>query len=193
MTDDPCKTEANLLYSNLNNDLQRRYSRIYSIFHISNAFFVPNGEKVIVPNFVDSNNDPKLYSIGTRPELKKNAKSTLRHWTKEKSKFRFLTDVLRFFQKITVCLDQNNQNCLTSCGKTFQRVVNFYYTKPLTSKKGTIRSRRSFRQVVKDSKNMSLSKRMLPSPWLWQYHCPRLRHSILYISSYQQKLHEPIG
>ena len=52
LIDNPCKTEANLLYRNLNSYLQTRQS--VSVFHISNGFFVPDGEKIIAPNFVDS-------------------------------------------------------------------------------------------------------------------------------------------
>ena len=95
LTDDPCKTEANLLYRNLNSYLETRQS--VSVFHLSNGFFVPNGEKVMMPNFVDSSfkseyvkPDNNYFSMPywTRPELKKNAKSTLRHWTQETVRYK---------------------------------------------------------------------------------------------------------
>ena len=61
------------------------------MFHVANGVFIPNGEKVIVPNFVDPSFTPvkvdaKYSPFGYRwsePELKKTAKNTLQHWTKE--------------------------------------------------------------------------------------------------------------
>ena len=63
------------------------------MFHVANGVFIPNGEKVIVPNFVDPSSKAKYVQINdyrfpdtwrwTKPDLKKTAKNTLQHWTKE--------------------------------------------------------------------------------------------------------------
>ena len=60
-----------------------QYSRLqpHEIFHVASAIFNPNGGKVISPNFVSKD---WVYD-GTKPELKKHAKTSLKHWTKERS------------------------------------------------------------------------------------------------------------
>ena len=107
LIDDPCKTEANLLYSNLNDYIYERpeyeaevssNNEYTSVFHISNAFFVPNGEYVITPNFVSETTKIDCRTIRlTKTELKKNAKNTLLHWTKEKVKIKVSSQNLQKF------------------------------------------------------------------------------------------------
>ena len=104
LTDDPNETLSNLKYLSLNNGIKSRQDdhtkkmnqsprwafeldkrkdskfRSNQIFHVSSAVFNPDGGKVISPNFVSND---WVYD-GTRPELKKNAKTSLKHWTKEK-------------------------------------------------------------------------------------------------------------
>ena len=69
------------------------------MFHVANGVFIPDGEKLIVPNFVDpsfkaecgvQNNYrfPDTYRC-TEPDLKKTAKNTLQHWTKDSDQIKF--------------------------------------------------------------------------------------------------------
>ena len=98
LSEDSCRIEPNLLYRNLNAYLQARQN--LNVLHVSNGFFVPDGAKVISPNFVDPSSKAELITVKrypcpntglngfctywTTPDLKKSAKNTLRHWTQEK-------------------------------------------------------------------------------------------------------------
>ena len=97
LKDDPCATISNNFYSNLDSDINARRSS--NMFHVANGVFIPDGEKLIVPNFVDPSFKAECgvqknfrfpdTETCTEPDLKKTAKNTLQHWTKDSDQITF--------------------------------------------------------------------------------------------------------
>ena len=61
LSEDSCETEPNLLYRKLDAYLQARQN--LNVLHVSNGFFVPDGAKVISPNFVDPSSKAELITV----------------------------------------------------------------------------------------------------------------------------------
>ena len=94
LKDDPCETMSSPKFSMLNHDnigIKNRHKlkNMAQTFHLSSAVFKPYGYDVIDPNFVDDRikwliDNPFVAKNGALPTVKKTAKTSLRHWTKER-------------------------------------------------------------------------------------------------------------
>ena len=95
LRDDPCETRYNVSnskYDDINSTINHRpkiwgQTNMAESFHVSSAVFHPHGNKVIWPNFVDNSLASmysNLFSSISTPKVKFTAKTSLRHWTKER-------------------------------------------------------------------------------------------------------------
>ena len=100
LEDDPCETLSNYKFTDLNNKINNRHKQqnMAHTFHLSSAVFIPYGYDVVWPNFVDDSRCPRcqdgesiksIIDTTTNPDkiypiVKKNAKVSLQHWSKER-------------------------------------------------------------------------------------------------------------